>query len=320
VIAAVSALLLGFERPFSLITLSFAILGFFIIELITKRKALKILSVIVPFGVAAAAVVLFQFYLIRSIPVYAEWNRQNILPSPELISIFLSLGLLIPLAVYGFSDALKRNRALTLILCCCAISSVVCSKLPVGVQERFLEGLPLSTQILAAVGAVRIRNKIRMRDLRAIFPIILIAILIPSNLIVMRDDLRKISHRMVPQFMPLSFIDALEVLKQFSKPGEPVFSMELAGNFAIAYSARPTVISHRIGTARINEKKAIVTGLLEMNAESPEAKAFIRKSLAKWLFWGPEERDYAAGRFDPKKAPYLKEVFRNRMVTIYKIN
>ncbi|HSE40383.1 MAG TPA: hypothetical protein VLH08_06410, partial [Acidobacteriota bacterium] len=255
----------------------------------------------------------------RSIPAYGEWNRQNILPSPALIAIFLSLGLLVPLAISGLPDALKRNRALTLLLCCYAISSVICSKLPVGVQERLLEGLPISTQILAAVGTIGLRNKIRLPVLRFIFIPVLILILIPSNLIVMRNDLMKLSNRMVPQFMPLSFIDGLEVLKQFAKPGEAIFSMELAGNFAIAYSTRPAVLSHRIGTAHINEKKAIVAGLLEINAETPEAKALIRKSLARWLFWGPEERDFAAGRFDPKKASYLKEMFRNKMVAIYKI-
>ena len=109
------------------------------------------------------------------------------------------------------------------------------------------------------------------------------------------------------------------MLKQFSKPNEAVLSMELAGNFAIAYSTRPTVISHRIGTARVNEKRSIIVGLLHSDAESSKAKESIRKSLARWLFWGPEERDFANGKFDPKKASYLKEVYHNKMVTIYKI-
>jgi hypothetical protein len=319
-IAAVFAVLLGLERPFSLVTLGFAMITLLVIELFTKRNVRKLFRIGIPIGIASAVVIFFQFYLIRTIDVYGEWNRQNILPSPPLIAIFVSLGLLIPLAIIGFPDAIKRHRELALLCCCYAISSIVCSKLPVGVQERFLEGLPISTQILAAIGAVRIKNNLRQPALRTIFAVLLIVILIPSNFIVMRNDLQKLSNRMAPQFMPLAFIDALHLLKKFSKPGEAILSMEIAGNFAIAYSVRPTVISHRIGTARINEKKQIVTELLALNSESPEAKALIRKTLGRWLFWGPEERDFSRGAFNPEKASYLRPIYRNNMVAIYRIN
>jgi hypothetical protein len=318
-IASVFAILLGLERPFSLITLGFSMIALLIIEMFNKRNVKKLFRICIPIGIASAIVILFQFYLIRTIPVYAEWNRQNILPSPSVIAILVSLGLLIPLAAIGFPEAVKRNRELALLFCCYAISSIVCSKLPIGVQERFLEGLPISTQILAAVGAVRIKNNLRQPVLRTAFAVVLILILIPSNFIVMHKDLQKLSNRMVPQFMPLAFIDSLQLLKKFSKPGEPILSMEIAGNFAIAYSIRPTVISHRIGTARINEKKQIVTELLALNSESPKAKALIRKTFARWLFWGPEERDFSRGAFNPEKASYLRPIYRNKMVAIYRI-
>ena len=114
-------------------------------------------------------------------------------------------------------------------------------------------------------------------------------------------------------------MESLEELKKVSKPGEAVLSMELAGNFVIAYSSRPAVIAHRIGTARVNEKKKLVSDLFELDAESSAAKSLIPKTNATWLFWGPEEKDYARGRFKPETASYLEQQHKNKMVTIYRI-
>ena len=319
-IAALFAVILGFERPFSLITLGFTMAGFALIEILNnKHKVMKLLLSALPLAIAAGSVILYQFFLIKNIPVYAEWNRQNILSSPPLIAIFLSLGLLIPLAIFGVPEAIRKNRILALIFCCFAISSLVCSKIPVQVQERFLEGLPVSTALLASAGAIRLKGHIKAPALQFGFAVALIALLIPSNVIVTKNDLQRLAERFVPQYMPLSFMESLEILEKVSKPGEAVLSLELAGNFVIAYSSRPAVIAHRIGTARVNEKKKLVTDLFELDAESSAAKALIQKANAAWLFWGPEERDYARGRFKPETASYLEEQHNNKMVTIYKI-
>ena len=67
-IAALFAVILGFERPFSLITLGFTMAGFALIEILNnKHKTMKLLLSVLPLAIAARSVVLYQFFLIKNI-------------------------------------------------------------------------------------------------------------------------------------------------------------------------------------------------------------------------------------------------------------
>jgi hypothetical protein len=319
--AAIMAILLGFERPFPLIPLSFTIAGFICIEFLNNKNGrMKLLSITIPVCICAAITVLYQMRLIQEIPVYAEWNRQHVVTSPKFPAIFQALGLMLPLAFFGFNELRKKDSQVVLIFFLYAVCSIIASKIPVQIQERFLEGLPLATAVLATAGLVRFMNSIRRSALQFLFVLIVLVALAPSDWIALRRDLTAVSRRSAPQFMPVNFIDGMKALKNKSQPGEPVLSLELAGNFIIAYSTRPTVVSHRVATARFMEKKKLVAELFQLPAEDSKAKELIRESNAHWLFWGPEEKDYAKGHFDPEQATYLKRVYENPMVTIYQIH
>jgi hypothetical protein len=318
--AALMAVLLGFERPFPLIPLSFTIAGFFIIEYFNnKNSRLKLLAITIPVCVCAALTVLYQMRLMQQIPVYAEWNRQHLVTSPTFPAIFQSLGLMLPLAVIGFNELRKKDSQLTLIFFLYAVCSIISSKIPIQIQERFLEGLPLSTAVLATAGLVRLMHLVKRAMLQAVIAVIVLVMLAPSSWVALRTDLNAVSKRSAPQFMPLNFIDGMKELKKVSQPGEPVLSLELAGNFIIAYSTRPTVVSHRVATARFMDKKKLVADLFQLPAEDSKAKELIKQSYARWLFWGPEEKDYAKGHFNPDQASYLKRVYENPMVSIFQI-
>jgi hypothetical protein len=200
------------------------------------------------------------------------------------------------------------------------VCSIIASKIPIQIQERFLEGLPLATAVLATAGLVRSMHSIRRRALQFLFVLIVLVLSAPSDWISLRRDLMAVSRRSAPQFMPVNFIDGMKELKKVSQRGEPVLSLELAGNFIIAYSTRPAVVAHRVATARFIEKKKLVAELFQLPSEDSRAKQLVKASNARWLFWGPEEKDYSKGHFNPDQASYLKRVYENPMVTIYRIN
>lgn len=319
-LAAALGILLGFERPFPLIPLGFTIAGFLLIEMRHRKgERSKLLMITFPLAFGAGLTVFYQMYLMQQIPVYGEWNRQHIVTSPSFVAIFQSLGLMIPLAFIGFSELRIKRPHLTLFFCLYAISSLICSKIPVQVQERFLEGLPLSTAVLASAGLVRLMRLVRRPALQTVFALVVLALLVPSSWIGLRSDLSALARRSSPQYMPLRFIQGIEALEKKSKPGEAVLSLEIAGNFIIAYASRPAVIAHRVATSKIVEKKRLMVDLLQIPAQDPRAEQLIRKTYASWLFWGPEERDFAQRRFYPDQASYLLPVYTNDMVTLYRI-
>ncbi|MCI0444602.1 hypothetical protein L0152_15510 [bacterium] len=319
-LAAIMAVLLGFERPFPLIPLCFTIAGFVFIEMIhSKNSRTKLLAITIPVCVCAVLIVFYQMRLIQQIPVYAEWNRQHVVTSPKFPAIFQALGLMIPLAVIGFNELRKTHPQIALIFVLYAVSSIISSKIPIQIQERFLEGLPLSIAVLATAGLVRLMHLLRRPPLQFLFVVIVLALLAPSSWIALRRDLTAVSKKSAPQFMPVNFIEGMKALKKVSQPGEPVLSLELAGNFIIAYSTRPAVVAHRVATSRFMEKKRLVADLFQLPAEDSKAKQLIRQTNARWLFWGPEEKDFAQGHFNPEKASYLSAVYKNPIVTIYRI-
>jgi hypothetical protein len=320
-LAAMMAILLGFERPFPLIPLSFTMVSFVVLEFLNnKNSRVKLLTITIPICICAALTVLYQIRLMQEIPVYAEWNRQHVVTSPKFPAIFQALGLMLPLAVIGFNELRKKDSQFTLIFLLYAVCSIISSKIPIQIQERFLEGLPLSVAILATAGLVRLMHVIRRPVLQLLFAVLVLAMLAPSSWIALRRDLTAVSKRSAPQFMPVNFIAGMKALKKVSQPEEPVLSLELAGNFIIAYSTRPTVVSHRVATARFLEKKKLVADLFQLPAEDSKAKELIKTSTARWLFWGPEEKDFARGHFNPDQASYLQRVYENPLVTIYRIN
>jgi hypothetical protein len=319
-LAVIMAVLVGFERPFPLIPLCFTIAGFVLIEIIhSKSSRIKLVAIAIPVCVCAVLAVLYQMRLMQQIPVYADWNRQHVVTSPKFPAIFQALGLMIPFALIGFNELRKKHPQIALIFLLYAVSSIISSKIPIQIQERFLEGLPLSTAVLATAGLVRLMHLIRRPASQFIFVVIVLAMLAPSSWIALRRDLTAVARRSAPQYMPVRFIEGMKELKKVSQPGEPVLSLELAGNFIITYATRPAVLAHRVATSRFMQKKNLLGDLFQLPADDSKAKEIIRQTNARWLFWGPEEKHFARGHFNPEQASYLTRVYENPMVTIYRI-
>ena len=314
------ALWLGFDRPFSAITLAFTLTIFMTIEWSSNRhNFVERWKLLAPIGFGLGISILYQFLSIRSVPVYSQWNRQHVLPTPSWAQLLTSLGFLIPLALLGAGHFFRANRVLAICVGAFVICSWFFSHLPFGFQERFLEGLPVMISMFAAFGLIRLLRPISTATLYTSAVTIAILILGLSHFFAIRADLSAIARQSPPQYMPRVVLDAMRKMKSLAAPGEAILSTEPTGNFLIAYSGRPVVVGQKIQTANYPEKWRLVNQYLSTPANDPRSRELFIESHATWLFWGPEEAGMSRGRFHPAQTDYLVEKYNNGFIRLFKL-
>lgn len=318
--AGILAMWLGFDRPFSIATIGLTVGGLFLIETIRDRRiSIRILLSFLPVLLGAAVALSYQLWCLQNIEVYAEWNRQHYLLSPELHRLLFALGLLLPLAFLGVRLLFRSRSRLSVVLCCYAVSSLILSHLPVQFQERFLEGLPLSVSLPAASGLITLLNRIHQGSRWILSGMVCVFVLSVSSAVVFVRDCKAIGRQSAPQYMLDPVLNGMRELAKLARPEEAIFSAEATGNFIAAYAARPVVLGHRIQTSNYGEKRLLVLKFFQTQAKDPLAEELFRKSRARWLFWGHEEARLAKDAFEPKQAPFLQKEYSNEFVTLYRL-
>jgi hypothetical protein len=318
--AGLCALWLAFDRPFSLMTLSIVFCAFLVSEAIrTKRWPARSFLLLLPLAFFAGAGALVQLYSLQNIPVYAEWNRQHILPTPPLWNCLLAAGLLIPLAALGFRPVLRNAPRIGLLAAAYVPIAVLLSQVPVGFQERFWEGIPLFLGLFAAGGAMVLLQRIQQPLVKFTVVAAIILLLAPSNVIAVRRDLAAIRQGQAPQYLPNLVLNAMHELKRLAAPDEPVMSTQQTGNFIVAHAGRPVVLGQSIQTANYFQKSELVQKFFGSDAADPGTEQLFRSSGARWLFWGPEEAWASRGRFRPSRAPFLEERYFNGFIRLYSL-
>jgi hypothetical protein len=314
------ALWLGLERPFSLANLFAGLGGALLFQGIRLRRfSLRAVALAGPFCLGSIVALFYQFKLLRELPLFAEWGRQNILTTPEWPRLLMSFGLLIPFAFFGFRPIFSRFPVLGSIIVGYILGSLIFSRLPIPFQERLLEGTPVILSIPASFGVVRLKNHFRRTAFQRVFLIAVILILAPSGFVGLMNDIKAFEHGAPPQYLPNSFLDAMRSLNRMVKPHEAIFCSHASGNFIPSYSGRTVVIGHSIQTAQFLEKWKMVMQFFQLSSDDPRSLQILKKTRASWVFWGPEEVWLARGGFDPDHSPYLRLEFSGASVKIYRV-
>jgi hypothetical protein len=193
------------------------------------------------------------------------------------------------------------------------------SHLPVGFQERFLEGLSVLMAVFGSFGLLGILKRIHRPVMQTLLATTILVAMSLSHFIPLQNDLAAIARQSPPQYMPDRILDSMRQLGKLSSPTEAALATESSGNFLIAYAGRPVVLAQRIQTARYFEKRQLISEYFSTPAAHPKSKELFLRANADWLFWGPEEAWASMGRFNPSQAPYLEEKYNDGFVRLFKL-
>ena len=250
-------------------------------------------------------------------PTIAEWARQWRHQAPGPVSLAVSLGLPLLLAIAGMSVAWRRrDQGLALMLVWPPLVTALLY-LPnlANIQRRLLDAVYVPIGILAAVGLASLTARLRRARARRL-QVLLVTACCFSSAIVLAIALRFASGAFAEAYVNDDAWQAMQWLSSHHQPDDRALSAPAAGQLLPAWAGVPVYVGHYSETLDYFQKIRNVSAILRPDEPDTAVPAFFAANHLTLLYWGPDE---AATGFHPDDHPYFHLVYRRGVVTIYRV-
>lgn len=293
--------------------------------LLARRPWLRLilgllLSIVQPFGIVIVAVVLgveaawtwleerkwnlgglvwsmvlggpwlvYQFWAIRSDPVLAQWDSQNLTPAPPLWDLVLSLSPALLLAALG-GYRLWRERDLPgrRALIGWAVAGLVLIYLPFSLQRRFMTGIYVPMAGLAVFGAEWFLSLKKPR-LKGLWPGLVVASVLTNIMMLLITTMGVVGKDTSKLFLTTAERDAFLWLRSETAKDAVVLLSPEFGMFVPAWTGRRTVYGHPFETINAAEEEQLLTQYLSGEMGDMDSKAYLRERQVAYVVLGPRE-------------------------------
>jgi hypothetical protein len=270
----------------------------------------------VPF-LATGPLLIYNAWILFRDPTIAEWARQWRHQAPGPVSLAVSLGLPLLLAVLGFIIAWRRSdRGLALMLVWPPLV-VALLYLPnlANIQRRLLDALYVPIGLLAAVGLRALTTRMRRARARRI-EAILVTICCFSSAIVLAIALRFASGAFSEAYIGDDAWHAMQWLSAHHQQDDRALSSPGAGQLLPAWAGVQVYVGHYSETLDYFQKIRNVNVVLQPGEPEATVRAFLHDNGITLLYWGVDE---AATGFRPWDQSYLRLVHQDGTVAIYRV-
>lgn len=289
---AVATTVLAQVQPLGLLGVGLTLAGVLGWWLAQRRLSWDIVVPSIVFGICAAPWVIYDALVTRLNPVLAQWNAQNITPSPPLWDLALSGGVLLVLAIPGAAVAARRRSETDIVLLAWLGLGVLALVAPFSLQRRLSLGLWMPLTLLAVLGlrlALWPRIAPRWRPL-ALAGLAVLAL--PTNLVVVAATLSAIQRRDPAVFLTQHEADALAWLASHAPPGAVVAASPEMSLFIPARTDERVIYGHPFETVDATSQRRAVE---EFFAGTTSAAGFVRDYGVAYVMWGDRERQLGPG-------------------------
>nr|HID12360.1 hypothetical protein [Anaerolineae bacterium] len=315
-LAALASVALGLIHPYALLLADGVPALYWGLEgLRSRRVPWRRLAALTALGMAQAPLLLYDLWVFRSQPVFAEWSAQNITLSPPPRYYLLGYGVLLTL---GLGVGMRRRDSRIAFPLLWVTLVAVLAYLPWNLQRRFLEGVQVPLGLLAGVGLVWIVDcGLRIAKGRWLAHAAVAALAAMSNLYLTAGLTLAAANRSPALFWPADVLAGVDWLGEHSAWDETVLAAFETGNLVPARIGHRVVLGHWMETVDYEGKREAVARFYEAETPDGERLALLGEWGVGYVFHGPGER--AMGGFDPQAAPYLEPVLRRGEVTLYRV-
>lgn len=115
------------------------------------------------------------------------------------------------------------------------------------------------------------------------------------------------------------FMDGIFYLKDNTEKSEVVLGYISTGNYIPAYAGNYVYIGHA-NTPHEDKKEIIAARFFKTEMTTSEASDFLKKERISLIFFGPQERELSSISDLKEKYDFLKPIYNNAKVIIYKTN
>jgi hypothetical protein len=250
-------------------------------------------------------------------PTIAQWAHQWRHQAPGPVSLALSLGLPLVLAIVGMTVAWRRrDRGLGLMMVWPPLVTALLY-LPnvANIQRRLLDALFVPIGILAAVGLTTLTARLRRARARRI-QVILVTVCCFSSAIVLAIALRFASGAFSEAYVNDDAWQAMQWLSSHHQADDRALSAPAAGQLLPAWAGVPVYVGHYSETLDYFQKIRNVSAILSADQPDSAVQTFLATNRLTLLYWGPDE---VATGFHPDDHAYLRAVYRHGAVSIYRV-
>ncbi|NJL93797.1 MAG: hypothetical protein HC915_08700 [Anaerolineae bacterium] len=271
------------------------------------------------FGGLAAGLTLplfaYNAWLFVDNAAFAQWSRQNQLPSPHLAHYLLAYGVWIMLGWVGLRWAWRRaqrsQQAAHALLVSWVVAMPLLVYLPVNVQRRLAEGVIVPLSILVAVGLrlgahqAAVLGKGRHWRFRWARGLALV-LLLPSSALLLLVSTLSLATPNPPAFRPVAELEAMDWLNRQAAPGAVVLAAQTTGNYLPIRTNLRSFLGHGPETLYSDEKTALVARFYAGAFSPAERDAFYERYAIRYVMWAPLSVNWApAPPGKPTSSPFM---------------
>jgi len=333
-LAAVSLVCLAVIHPFTILLVDGVLAGYWILLLLRRKKVPRTQGVaFAVWALVPTPLIVYYFSAFAGDPVLANWSAQNISPSPPITFLLLGYGVLCPLALGGGIRTLRRWDERRTLLVAWVFSALILLYAPFPLQRRMLEGLHVPVCILATIGLFecmvpqvvksgRVSRFARWRGYtnQGLTNLLLFSVIVatlPSNLCLVVGSSASVLSYDADLFFQREEVEAIDWMGQNTATTDTILASYTVGRYVPARIGHRVFVGHIHETVQLPDKLRLAESFYSGEMAHHDRQKLLTDYRIRYVFYGPSEIEM--GRFDPSEAQYLTEVYRNDLVSIYRV-
>lgn len=264
-------------------------------------------------GLGGGPVLLYQFWVVQTDPVLANWNAQNLTPSPPVWDLLVSFSPVLLLAVWGGWVVLRRKLRPARIVLVWALLGLVLLYIPFSLQRRFMLGLfiPLAALAIAAIEDCRQRFPGRLNWA----PGVVLGLSLPTILMILLLAGFGIATRAPELYLQQSTIQALAWVREKTPARALILAQPQIGLLIPGWTGRRVVYGHPFETANAAIEKKNVEDFFGGAMDQEEMRLFLESRKVNFILEGSNDPGKILQDI-PVNDPV---VYRNQDFTIYQV-
>ncbi len=327
IIAGTLALILFQFHPYHISTIYGISLVYIIIySLKNKQKVWKNLKYFLIMFFISIPSIIYHLIILKIDTVTLEKAYQNICYTPKFGITLISYGLLLigPLIYTYLFIKKKELRNIELFLMIWFLVQFNLIYFPTQLQRRTTAGLQIPLAILTILFFYYLQNKFNkqinnIKINKYLFIFLIIIFFSTSNiynLVIITIDQNNYKRRKI-FYLSNEKLSALKWLKKNTKDQEIILSEYINGGLIPSITGRTVFLGHTIETVNFYNKYYEMFFFFAVNNNKKEIQ-FLDENNINYIFYSNLEKQL--GEWSPQNKKYLRKVFDNQEIQIYKVN
>ncbi len=259
-----------------------------------SRKAILLRTAL--FGIGGAPFLLYQFYIVRMDDVLAEWNRQNVTPSPNVLLFVLGYFPLLVWTVWGAIREIRKREFRFLVPFIWIFVSLGLVYFPSSLQRRFMIGLYVPLVALALGGMREFLEEKYIHSKKSIQLLmkLSIAFSLITNVVILFATLQAVKRYDPSLYLYRQEIEAFEWLETHLPARSVVLASPISGTFIPAWTGLRVVYGHPFESIRAEEKIRMIEKFYRGDLSLQDQESFLKYNSVKAILLGIREQEFSS--------------------------